>query len=169
MTRPPRPRPLWIQFLSLAVAIVVVDQATKAWIVAQLAGGGEVRILGDYLRLIYTENSGALFGILREQALLFAIVSVAVAVLIVAVHARAGRSPYLTITLGLLLGGWAGNFIDRVTLGHVVDFVDMGIGTVRFWAYNVADSCITVALLLLVLMAVHPAVASWRTGRTEEP
>jgi signal peptidase II len=84
--------------------------------------------------------------------------------LIVAYHARSGRSPYMTLTLGLLLGGAIGNAIDRVRLGHVVDFVDGGIGTLRFYTFNVADACISLAILLLILVALRPSVAG-RFGR----
>ena len=165
---PPSGRPHWVPFLALAASIVAIDQLTKAWIVAELADRAKIQIVGDVVRLVYTENSGALFGLLQNQAFLFALVSVGVAAIIAVAHARGGRSPYLTITLGLLLGGWAGNFIDRVRLGYVIDFVDLGIGTLRFWAFNVADACITGSLLLLILLALRPAVASWGTGPREE-
>jgi signal peptidase II len=79
--------------------------------------------------------------------------------LIVAVHARAGRNLLLTIALGLLLGGALGNFGDRVRLGYVVDFVDMGIGAWRFYTYNVADAAITVSILSLIGLSLFPGLA----------
>ena len=60
----------------------------------------------------------------------------------------------LSLALGLLFGGAIGNFIDRVRLGAVIDFVDMGIGAWRFYTFNVADSAISTALLLLILMGL---------------
>jgi signal peptidase II len=66
-----------------------------------------------------------------------------------------------TVALGLLLGGAIGNLIDRLTRGYVVDFVDMGIGSWRFYTYNVADAGISTAIVLLLLMAVIPRVAEW--------
>jgi len=60
----------------------------------------------------------------------------------------------LTVALGLLLGGALGNFIDRIRYQHVIDFVDMGIGSWRWYTFNVADSAISIALLLLILMSL---------------
>lgn len=159
MTGTPAGRPLWPPFVLLAASIVVVDQLTKSWIVASLAPDREIRLLGEYLRLIYTENSGALFGMFRGQAAPFALLSLVVIGVIVAYHARSGRSPYMTLTLGLLLGGAIGNAIDRLRLGYVVDFVDGGIGTVRFYTFNVADACISASILLLFLVAIRPSLA----------
>ena len=159
MSLPERGRPLWGAFIVLVGSVVVADQLAKAWIRDALAAGREVRLLGEYLRLIYTENNGALFGLFRGHALPFALLSLAVIALIVGYHARSGRSPYLTLTLGLLLGGAIGNAIDRFRLGHVIDFVDGGIGGWRFYTFNVADACITVAILLLLLVAVRPSLA----------
>ncbi len=153
-------RPLWVPFVGLAAAIVVADQLTKAWIVEQLAPDGVIRIVGDYVRLIFTRNDGAIFGLFKTQSGLFALVSVVVIGLIVAYHGRSGRSPYLTLTLGLLLGGALGNLVDRLRIGYVVDFVDAGIGDLRFYTFNVADACISVAVLLLLLVSIRPSLAT---------
>jgi len=155
-------RPLWAPFVLLAAAIVVADQVAKAWITDALSPDGVFNVVGDNLRLVYTQNSGALFGLFRGQAAPFAILSLAVIGLIVAYHGRSGRNPYMTLTLGLLLGGAIGNAIDRLRLNYVVDFVDAGIGNLRFYTFNVADSCITAAILLLLLMAVRPSLAEPR-------
>lgn len=159
MTGAARGRPLWARFLVLAGLVVAVDQLTKAWITRALAPDGVVLLIGDNLRLVYTQNSGALFGLFRGQAALFALVSLAVIALIVAYHGRSGRSPYLTLTLGLLLGGAIGNAIDRLRMGYVVDFVDGGIGSLRWYTFNVADACISISIVLLFLMALRPSLA----------
>jgi signal peptidase II len=104
-------------------------------------------------------NTGALFGLFRDQADLFAVLSVAVMALIVWYHRRAvaGNGWLATLALGLLLGGAVGNFIDRIRLGHVVDFVDMGFPDGwRFYTWNLADAAISTSILLLLLMAVLP-------------
>ena len=151
-------RPLWRPFVLLALSIVIADQITKAWIVDALAPDRDIRLLGDYLRLVYTENNGALFGLFRGQAAPFALLSLAVIGLIVGYHGRSGRSPYMTLTLGLLLGGAIGNAIDRLRLGYVVDFVDGGIGSFRWYTFNVADACISASIVLLLLMAIRPSL-----------
>jgi signal peptidase II len=149
-------RPVWPLFLGLAATVVVLDQLTKAWLTSFLAPGELVSVVGDYVRLVHGQNSGALFGLFKDSALLFGVVSVAVIALIVAYHARSGRSVYLSITLGLLLGGAIGNLLDRLRLGYVVDFVDVGLGSVRFYTFNVADSAISLSIVLLLAAALFP-------------
>jgi signal peptidase II len=94
----------------------------------------------------------------RENAALFGLLSLGVVGLIVAYHARVGRSLYLSLALGFLLGGAVGNLIDRLRLGYVVDFVDMGIGDFRWYTFNVADAAISTAIVMLVGAAVIPSL-----------
>jgi len=154
----------WGTFLGIATGVVVLDQLTKAWLVANVAQDEVREVLGDSLRLVYHQNSGALFGLFRDQAVLFGLISIGVIGLIVAYHARSGRSLYLSLALGFLLGGAIGNLIDRLRLGYVVDFVDMGIGDLRFYTFNVADSAVSTAIVLLVAVAVVPGLAHMAMG-----
>jgi signal peptidase II len=98
---------------------------------------------------------------LPQSAGAFAIVSLIVVGLIVFYHARAGRGLIVTVALGLLLGGALGNLFDRLHYGYVVDFVDMGIGSLRFYTYNIADAAISTAIVLLIGMALFPALGDW--------
>jgi signal peptidase II len=149
-------RPRWGLFLGLAAIVVVLDQLSKAWLASLLAPGERREIVGDLLRIVHGQNTGALFGMFRDQALAFAIVSIGVVGLIVWYHGNAGRNTLLSIALGLLLGGAIGNMIDRFRFGYVIDWVDAGIGDLRFYTFNVADSAITCAILLLLLIAFLP-------------
>ena len=149
-----RGRPRWEIFLPLAAAVVIVDQLTKAWLTGLLAPGERREVLGDLVRIVHGQNSGALFGLFQDQALLFGLVSLVVIALIVGYHAMSGRQPVLSVALGLLLGGAVGNMLDRFRLGHVVDWIDAGIGDVRFYTFNVADASITGAILLLLLLGL---------------
>jgi signal peptidase II len=157
-----RGRPLWVPFIGLAAAIVVTDQVTKALLVGALGPGESVAVVGDLVRLVHSQNTGGLFGLFRDQVPLFAAASIVVIGLIAWYHAQSGRSPYMTLTLGLLLGGAVGNLIDRLARGYVVDFVDAGIGSVRWYTFNVADSAISGALLLLILLALRPSLGEPR-------
>lgn len=152
-------RPVWAVFLGLAAVVAVLDQVTKAWLTSFLRPGDSVDVVGDLLRLVHGQNAGGLFGLLQGQALPFALVSSVVVGLIVLYHARSGRNAYLSITLGLLLGGALGNLIDRIRLGYVVDFVDAGIGDVRWYTFNVADAAISFAILLLLAVSLWPSLA----------
>ena len=151
-------RPMWAAFAGLATLVVVLDQLTKAWLVSVLAPGESMQVIGDLVRLVHSQNTGGLFGLLRGQAAPFAALSLVVMAVIVTYHARGGRSPYLTLTLGLLLGGAIGNLIDRVRVGYVVDFVDAGLGSLRWYTFNVADASISLAILLLVAAAIRPGL-----------
>jgi len=152
-------RPVWPVFVVLALAVPILDQLAKAWIVSNVDPARPLALVDDYLRFVISHNTGGLFGLFRDQAPVFAIVSVGVMALIVGYHARAGRSLLLSVALGLLLGGAIGNFIDRIRLGYVVDFVDAGIGGVRWYTFNLADAAVSGALLLLVLLAIRPSLA----------
>jgi signal peptidase II len=154
-----RGRPIWPLFVGLAAAVVAVDQLVKAWIVGAIEPGERIELVGEYLRLILVQNDGAVFGLFRDNALLFGLLSIVVVGLIVAYHGRSPRSAYLSTTLGLLLGGAIGNLIDRLRLGHVIDFVDAGIGDLRFYTFNVADSAISLSILMLILLAIRPSLA----------
>jgi signal peptidase II len=154
----------WGVFLGIALVVVVLDQLAKAWLVANVAQGEVRSVVGESIRLVYHQNSGALFGLFRDQAIVFGLISIGVVGLIVGYHARSGRSLYLSIALGFLLGGAIGNLVDRLRLGYVVDFVDIGIGNLRFYTFNVADSAISTAILLLVGVALIPGLARLAEG-----
>jgi len=162
-------RPLWAGFAGLALAVVVADQLTKAWLVSFLAPGQSTAVIGDLVRLVNSQNAGGLFGLLQGQALPFAGLSLIVMGLIVGYHARSGRNPYLTVTLGFLLGGAIGNLLDRIRLGYVVDFVDAGVGSLRWYTFNVADASISLAILLLLAAAVRPSLAEPQAAEPAAP
>ncbi len=144
----------WAVFAGLAGAIWVVDQLTKAWLVGHLAPSQVVDVVGDVVRLVFSQNSGALFGLFHDQALLFGLVSIGVVGLIVAYHGRSPRSLSLSIALGFLLGGALGNMTDRLRLGYVVDFVDLGFGNLRWYTFNVADAAISIAIVVLIVLGL---------------
>jgi signal peptidase II len=160
-------RPNWRIFFSLALGVLVVDQITKAWVAANVPSDRSVRLLEDYVRIVISHNTGGLFGMFQDLAPVFAIASIAVIGLIVGYHARSGRSLLLTTALGLLLGGALGNLFDRLRLGYVLDFVDIGIGDFRWYTFNAADTAISIALVLLVLIALRPSLTGG--GRGADP
>jgi signal peptidase II len=155
----PRERPSWPIFLGLAGTILVLDQVTKTWLVSFLQPGQSVSVVGDSVRLVHSQNSGGLFGLFRGQALVFGLASMVVVALIVLYHGRAGGGRYMSITLGLLLGGALGNLADRLRLGYVVDFVDAGIGDLRWYTFNVADMGISFSIVLLLAASIWPQLA----------
>ena len=146
----------WLVFAVIAIAVVVVDQLSKAWIRSTLVVGDRpTPVIGDLVRVVFGQNNGGIFGLFGQSAPLLAAGSLLVIALIFGYEWREGsRSWLLTLALGLLLGGAIGNLIDRLAYGYVTDFIDVGIGNTRFYTFNVADSAISVALFLLIVMAL---------------
>jgi len=134
----------------VALAVFVADRITKTWVVENIPVGTARPIAGDYIRIVHAQNTGAAFGLLPERTTLLSILSV-VAVLAIVYYYRqiASSSWIVSATLGMQLGGASGNLRDRVAQGYVVDFVDVGVGDIRFWAFNVADSSIVVGIVLV--------------------
>lgn len=143
----------WIAYL-VAIATVVLDQLSKAWILSTLGTdpGAGLPLLGP-LHLTLVHNQGMSFGLFRGSELsrwLLTAFSAAVVVAL-AVWARRAAKPLMALGLGLIMGGAFGNnLIDRIRFGHVVDFID--VTRLHFpWVFNVADSGITVGVALLLL------------------
>jgi signal peptidase II len=145
----------------IASTITASDQILKSWVTSKSSGfveGTPSPIIGDWLRIDLIHNAGGLFGLFQGSAPIFAVITIAVVAVLVAIEIGSGwRSWLVTITLGLLLGGAIGNFIDRYHQKYVTDFVDIGIGTSRFYIFNLADSAVTMAIILMfVLWFVAP-------------
>jgi hypothetical protein len=120
----------WVVFFGLAIGVVVVDQLVKAWVVASFPFGEPVEILGEWLRVWYVANTGALFGLFRDQAVLVGVLSIGVMALIVWYHGRAVVSNgwLATAALGLLLAARRRQLRrPRPAWVRRRDFVDMGI------------------------------------------
>ena len=149
-------RPRWVLFAVLAAAVLVIDQLVKAWVAGSFQVGVPVPVLGEALRITVSHNQGALFGLFQGSAVVFGLVSLLVVGLIVWYEARAGASLIVSLALGLLLGGATGNLTDRLRLGYVIDFVDAGLGDVRWFTFNLSDVAIDGAILLLILVALLP-------------
>ena len=143
--------------LGTMAIVVAADQLTKA-IVRQVLPLGESRsIVPEFLDLTHVHNTGAAFGLLNAVDFPYKpIVMIAIAaVALVAIAAYATQLGFhermARLGLALILGGAFGNLIDRASAGYVVDFVDVYWGTTHFWAFNVADSAITIGAILVLL------------------
>ena len=138
----------------LLITIVTADQASKAWILTRLGPRGdtnEIKIIPGLLRFVYVENSGAAFGLFQGKSPILTILAMVVIVFLIVYFRQAiADSLWLSIALGLQLGGALGNVIDRFRHGFVVDFVNVP----KFWTFNVADSAITIGVIMLGLYLV---------------
>jgi signal peptidase II len=149
-----RPVPRWLA-PSIVLGVVLVDQLTKAWVVASLTDG-PLSIIGDRVDLRVTRNSGGAFSLFTNATLVLALLAIVLSVIIVRAVRRA-RDRLTVVALSLVLGGALGNLCDRVARspgflrGEVVDYVRVG----SFPLFNVADSCITIGAGLLIFAALR--------------
>ena len=143
--------------LWLPLTIVIVDQLTKALVRATLPIHDSVTIVPGLMDFTHVRNSGAAFGILNYAEFPFKTVVIAM----IATAALVGVGLYAAslahhqlvarVGLALIIGGASGNLLDRIVAGSVVDFVDVYWRTYHFWAFNVADSAISVGVAIMIL------------------
>jgi len=143
----------WARWLLLSAVIVALDLATKA-MVSGAFQYGEVRPVLPFFNLVLVHNTGAAFSFLAGasgwQRWFFTVVTIGISIFIVAMLRKHHTDRLMSVALALVLGGALGNLYDRLTLGHVVDFVQLHAGGWYFPAFNVADSAITVGVALLI-------------------
>jgi len=141
-------------WLAIAAAIVILDQITKAMILAAFQLGDAHRVT-TFFDIVRAHNRGAAFSFLNDasgwQRWFFIVLGIAAAVFIVWLLARHGGQRLFGWALALILGGAVGNVIDRMLHGYVVDFLQVHWGDAYFPSFNVADSAITVGAVLLIL------------------
>jgi signal peptidase II len=134
-----------------AVVLYVADQATKALVVANVGYGERVDVIGDVVQLWHLRNTGAAFSLLPGATWLFIPMHLLAIAMVVYFHRQfRDRGPWIHVVLGAILAGGLGNLTDRLRLGYVVDFVSVGIGDLRWPAFNVADPSLVVGIGLLV-------------------
>jgi signal peptidase II len=152
----------------IVAAIVAVDQATKWWVTRALELHESVPIVDGLFNLTYVRNAGAAFGLFRQlpdavRGPLFIVVSVGA--LVVLGSLLAGVRPEergLRVAIAAVLGGAAGNLIDRLREGEVIDFLDVYWREYHWPAFNVADACITLGVCTLVLLSFRRSAARSR-------
>lgn len=144
-------------FISVIVSLIIIlDQITKVIISIRLEPGKGISVIRDYVALSYVTNPGGAFGILSKWGTepvwrgIFIAFSLIIIVLLVIFLKNIPRSNYWPrIGLGLILGGAIGNLIDRLRIGEVIDFIDLGVGAYRWPAFNLADTCICLGVGML--------------------
>ncbi len=142
-------RVAWILFL--------MDQGSKALVAHGMRLGQSWPLIGNFLELTYVQNPGAAFGFLASapaiwRAPFFILVTLGASLLVYAYQRfLPPEAKAVRVALGLIWGGALGNFTDRLWLGKVVDFIDVGIRQYRWPVFNLADSAITIGLGLLIL------------------
>ncbi|MHB1145481.1 MAG: signal peptidase II [Thiobacillus sp.] len=154
-------------WLGVALAVIVADHLTKWWVSATLAYQEAIPVL-PFFSLVRVHNTGAAFSFLADaggwQRWFFIGVGVIATVIIVRLLKQHANEPRLAFSLALVLGGALGNVIDRVVLGHVVDFLYFHYRSFAWPAFNVADSAITVGAALLIWDSLRGKPAAQKTS-----
>jgi signal peptidase II len=158
--RPEGPRPFMARIggyrvlLTLAFVVLALDQLSKVWIAVRLPYPtyGEphaIRIIDGFFYLVHVGNTGAAWSMFAGQGVFLALLKIAtLAAIFVWRKALGLRDRMAQICFGLLTGGIAGNLVDRLAHGHVVDFIDLHFGSYTYPTFNIADSGICVGVLL---------------------
>lgn len=142
----------WLVPGLLGLLLLVADQLSKLWVIATLGPEPyqrEINLSGDWLRLIYTHNTGIAFGLFPSLAQIFIVTSMLITAgaLYAYVYHLPNEKPAIQVAIGLIAGGALGNISDRLRLGYVVDFISVG-----WWpVFNLADSSVTVGVVILAI------------------
>jgi signal peptidase II len=155
----------YIIFLLTAPVIVIIDQVTKATIDSTMALHDSLAVIPGFFSITYVRNPGAAFGFLAGASPMFrsifflCITAAAIGLILYYISKSQNDEPLLIFALSLILSGAVGNFIDRIKIGEVIDFLDVYIGSHHWPAFNVADSAISVGAVILI-------IAMYRRGKS---
>ena len=150
-------------FSLLFLCVVISDQVTKFIIDSTLSLHESQSIIGNVLQLTYVRNSGAAFGLsFGNQTVMFIVtVVVTITLFYLFISGKIGTGTIVgKIALVMVLGGAIGNLIDRIRMGEVIDFIDMGFGHYRWPVYNLADIYVTVGMFMLIFSFVIQSKSS---------
>ncbi|MFQ3670650.1 MAG: signal peptidase II [Verrucomicrobiia bacterium] len=145
-------------FWIITAAIIAADQISKLWITTSLHYGQSIPIVGDWFHFTLVRNDGIAMGLFPGQNTLL-LVLVTLILLSALIWAR--KIPWalkeINLLGALILGGAIGNLIDRIRVGHVIDFIDITIFQFRWWTFNLADSAISIAVVWLLFRSWSPS------------
>jgi len=137
-----------------AIIMIIADQFTKLLIIEYLMIPPRIIYINEYFNLVLTWNNGISFGLFNNDskfnALVISVIGIGIVLFLIGLLSRA-ETKKLKIGLGLIIGGAIGNIIDRGIYGAVMDFLDIHIGNYHWPAFNIADSCITIGAIILVI------------------
>lgn len=165
-TIPRMNRPSALPWLILSAVVIALDQLTKFIALAELSARGSIEVIPGFLNWTLAFNTGAAFSFLADadgwQRWLFAVLAIGISLILAFWLARTPRADWRNAApLALIIGGALGNLIDRLRLGHVVDFIHVYYQQWNYPAFNIADSAICVGAVLLI---VYGFTARSRTG-----
>jgi len=145
-----------VLFITIAI-IVILDKITKYIVKRNFYLGESRKVIGNFFKLTYIENTGIAFGLFSEwshplKSFILFTLSIIALYFIISIYIKSEKSYMMQICFGLILGGAFGNIFDRIAFGKVVDFFDFGIKNYRWPFFNIADSAITIGVTILIII-----------------
>lgn len=138
--------------LFITIVILLLDQITKFIVASSMRVGDSFNVIPNFLNITSHRNNGAAWGILSGKMSFFYIITIIILIVLIIFYIKEAKQHLLMqVAISLLFAGALGNFIDRVLHGEVVDFVDTNIFGYNFPIFNVADSSLTIGVLLIVI------------------
>lgn len=144
-----------LDLLLVVLFVTLADFIAQTVVSARLELGVSVELIGSLLQLTPGENTGGALGLFRGASTIFAGASIAVIALLLLAHERGARSSIESVAFGAIVGGAIGNLLDRLTRGAVLDYFDLGVGSLRFPLFNLADLAICTGLAILGLVLLR--------------
>ena len=139
--------------LLVAFLIIVIDQVTKWIIASSMKIGDSYEVIPNFLNITSHRNNGAAWGILSGKMFFFYIITVIILIVLVLFFIKEAQyNLFMQLAISLLFAGALGNFIDRLFNGEVVDFIDTNIFGYDFPIFNVADSSLTIGVILVIIV-----------------
>ena len=158
--------------ISIAGAIVTLDQLTKMYIYTYFQIGESVVVIPDFFNITSVRNTGAAFGFLADTEPVFRetffilLPPIAMLIIIMILRTVAHNDIIQILALSLIFGGAIGNYIDRVRFQHVIDFLDFHWKHYYTWpAFNVADICIVSGICIFILLMIRDAQEEFKKGK----
>ena len=162
--------PPWRILFGVAAGVILLDQVTKFLVRAHLPPGTVYTVIPGCFDLVHGHNTGIVFGLFRSAPTLFTVVNLLILPLLVWGYRRLPLTAAGRVAWAGIVGGNAANLTDRLTLGHVTDFIDWYIGTHHWYAFNVADACISVGVFAIVLLNLfEPPESAEPTADASDP
>lgn len=138
-------------YIVLAATVILLDQFTKILVLEKI-GNGTLTVINGIFNLTLVHNTGSAFGMFRDEKFLFLIITPLIVLAVITYSMlQKNKSSLLMICTSLIAGGAIGNYIDRLRLGYVVDFLDFKVWPV----FNVADSCIVIGSILMLVYVLY--------------
>jgi len=166
---------LMLKLFTTVLAVLAIDGATKLWALNNLSPRFPEPVIGDYFRLVLGYNTGVAFGMFSNGGNWPLIITGVIIVILIVWFSHSlytGHFPSQAVwPIGFILGGAIGNFIDRLIDGRVVDFLDFGLGAMRWPTFNMADSFILIGVgwLMLISFTHNPAPQDEPLSTEPEP